>query len=165
MNQIAKVEEICNETGTSNKMEKLQTNSSKEKEVQTKKNQWRLFIWSQGLSVDSDTAAPPHPPGPDPFSDLGCLHGRGKVAKLLKPRIWSQTLQVWVPVLSLTSCVTLDNLLNYPSLTFRIFSMGKITEPNSSKICKALRTMPVNRLKAKMWKLTPASIRYKLPRK
>ena len=37
MNQIAKVEEICNETGTSNKMEKLQTNSSKEKEVQTKK--------------------------------------------------------------------------------------------------------------------------------
>ena len=61
MNQIAKVEEICNETGTSNKMEKLQTNSSKEKEVQTKKNQRRLFIWSQGLSVDSDTAAPPSP--------------------------------------------------------------------------------------------------------
>lgn len=137
---------------------------AKRKKSKLKKNQRSLFIWSQGLSVDSDTAAPPTP-RPDPFSDLGCLYGRGKVAKLLKPRIWSQTLQVWVPVLSLTSCVTLDNLLNYPSLTFRIFSMGKITEPNSSKICKALRTMPVNRLKAKMWKLTPASIRYKLPRK
>ena len=37
MNQTAKVEEICNETRTSNKMEKLQTNSSKEDEVQTKK--------------------------------------------------------------------------------------------------------------------------------
>lgn len=64
MNQIAKVEEICNETGTSNKMEKLQTNSSKEKEVQIKKNQRRLFIWSQGLSVDNDTAAPLPPPWP-----------------------------------------------------------------------------------------------------
>ena len=44
MNQMAKVEEICNETRTSNKMVKLQTNSSKEDEVQTKKNQQRLFI-------------------------------------------------------------------------------------------------------------------------
>ena len=137
MNQIAKVEEICNETGTSNKMEKLQTNSSKEKEVQTKKNQRSLFIWSQGLSVDSDTAAPPIP-RPDPFSDLGCLYGRGKVAKLLKPRIWSQTLQVWVPVLSLTSCVTLDNLLNYPSLTFCIFSMGKSQNLTQAKFVKHL---------------------------
>lgn len=164
MNQIAKVEEICNETGTSNKMEKLQTNSSKEKEVQTKKKSTESVYLIPRALCGQWHSRPPIP-RPDPFSDLGCLYGRGKVAKLLKPRIWSQTLQVWVPVLSLTSCVTLDNLLNYPSLTFCIFSMGKITEPNSSKICKALRTMPVNRLKAKMWKLTPASIRYKLPRK
>lgn len=116
MNQMAKVEEICNETRTSNKMVKLQTNSSKEDEVQTKKNQQRLFIWSQGLSKDKDTA-----PRPDPFSDLGCLYGRDKIVTLLKPRLLSQTLQVWVPVLSLTRCVMLDNLLNYPYLTFHIF--------------------------------------------
>lgn len=45
MNQIAKVEEICNETRTSNKMEKLQTNSSKEKEVQTKKKKSAEIVY------------------------------------------------------------------------------------------------------------------------
>ena len=75
-----------------------------------------MLIWSQGLSKGKDTA-----PRPDPFSDLGCLRGRGKTATLLNPRLSSQTLQVWVPVLSLTCCVMLDNLPNYSHLTFHIF--------------------------------------------
>ena len=120
MNQIAKVEEICNEAGTSNKMEKLQTNSSKEKEVQIKKKINGGCSFDPRGSLWTMTQPPPHP-RPDPFSGLGCLYSRGKVAMLLKPRIWSQTLQVWVPVLSFTSYITLDNLLNYSSLTFRIF--------------------------------------------
>lgn len=44
MNQIAKVEETCNETRTSNKMENFRPIPAKRKTSKLKKNQQRLFI-------------------------------------------------------------------------------------------------------------------------
>lgn len=116
MNQIAKVEEICSETRTSNKMEKLQTNSSKEDEVQTKKKLTEIVylapgaLWEQG-----------HSPPPRPFSDLGCLYGRGKTVTLLKPGLRSQTLQGRVRFSHLLAVWCWTIYLNYPYLTFHIF--------------------------------------------